>query len=77
VTQQQSRRRSVDTTDLYGAAMASLGEFLLKLGNAGAIRNAAASVAERRAAEARLNATVRRFSETSSGTTSRRISAAG
>lgn len=41
--------------------MASIGQWLLQLGNAGAIRNAAASVAERRALEARTNATVRRF----------------
>jgi hypothetical protein len=45
--------------------MANFGEWLLKLGNAGAVRNAAAVVAERRAAEARASALLRRFQETS------------
>lgn len=43
--------------------MATIGQWVVQLGNAGAIRNAAVSVAERRALEARLDATMRRFSE--------------
>ena len=53
--------------------MATFADWLVKLGNAGAVRNAAASVAERRAAEARLNATMRRFNETRSTGPSRRF----
>lgn len=53
--------------------MATFGQWLMQLGNAGAVRNAAASVAERRAAEARLRATMRRFDETHSEAPSRRF----
>jgi len=45
--------------------MPTLSSWLLRLGNAGAARNAAAACAERRAAEARAEATAKRFTETS------------
>ncbi len=47
----------------------------MQLGNAGAVRNAAAAVAEQRASRARVTATVRRFNETVPPATSRRIAA--
>lgn len=43
--------------------MATFGDWLLKLGNSGAVRNAAVVVAERRAAEMRVEAAVQRLSE--------------
>lgn len=43
--------------------MANLRSWLMQLGNHGAIRNAAIAVAERRALEARLEATARRLGE--------------
>ena len=44
--------------------MPTLTSWLLRLGNAGAARNAATACAERRAAEARVDALVRRFETT-------------
>lgn len=54
-----------DTANPYGSGMADLTSWLLRLGTAGAARNAAAACAERRAAEARVDAMARRFAATS------------
>ncbi len=76
VTNSPQPRRSRDTNDPYRTGMAALGTWLVRLGNAGAARNAATMVAQRRAAEARANAVMRRFAETAPAAISRRIPAA-
>jgi len=48
--------------------MATLTDWLLRLGNAGAVRNAAAMCAERRAMQAQADALVRRFEQSGSHT---------
>jgi hypothetical protein len=58
------RLQSGDTRRFYRAGMATLTDWLVRLGNTGAVRNAATVCAERRAAEARADALVRRFEQT-------------
>ena len=49
----------------------TLASWFVQLGNAGAVRNAATAVAQRRAAEARADALLRRFSAASARASSR------